>query len=192
MTMQRTQHSSSRGQSSGGQQSRGPQGPRGRGPLCRGPLCRGTRGVVLVEFLIAFMPIMAIYLCMMELVHFFTIREVVMHAANAGVRACAVVGTDAQFEPGGVEYNGGATDYKEAVKLALKPWETTQIFQLDENALTCDIGASAADPYGEDTVTVKGSYTCTVPLAKVIICNNGSKTMEVKSSFPHQGAKYKM
>jgi Flp pilus assembly protein TadG len=153
---------------------------------------RGTRGAVLVEFIFAFMPLMILYLCMAELVHYFTIREVVMHAANAGARACAVVGEDGQFQPGGKDYNGPASDYKEAVKWALKPWESTQIFQLDQNALKCDIGASATDPYGADTVTVKGTYTCIVPIAKVVICNGGTKTMEVKSSFPHQGAKYKM
>lgn len=155
-------------------------------------LRRGTRGAVLVEFIFAFMPLMILYLCMAELVHYFTIREVVMHAANAGVRACAVVGEDGQFQPGGKDYNGPADDYKEAVKWALKPWESTKIFKLDVDSIKCDIGATKTDPYGEDTVTVRGNYTCIVPIAKVVICNNGSKTMEVKSSFPHQGANYKM
>ena len=147
---------------------------------------RGTRGAVLAEFILAFVPIMTIYLTMLELAHFFVIREVVVHAANATARACAVVGP-VNDAPAGK--NGDIADAKKAGEWALKPWMASGN-NVTNIKVEC-IQAAAADPYGQDNGHITADYKCSVPIAKLIACAGGPKKIDVTSSFPHQGAKYK-
>ncbi len=147
---------------------------------------RGTKGAVLAEFILAFMPIMTIYLTMLELAHYFVIREVVVHAANATARACAVVGPVNDAPPG---KNGNTGDAKAAGEWALKPWMAS-----GNNVVNINVSctqAAAADPYGQDIGHITADYKCSVPIAKLIACAGGPKKIDVTSSFPHQGAKYK-
>ncbi len=147
-----------------------------------------TRGAVLAEFAIAFMPIMTIYLTMLELAHYFVIREVVVHAANVTARAAAVVGDTNQ--PGGGKVNGAfPDDCKAAGQFALQPWIKNGI---NVQNIKVDCTQDANDTYGQDTGHITADYTCSVPVAKYICCSGGSKKIDVTSSFPHQGAKYKM
>lgn len=147
---------------------------------------RGTRGAVLAEFILAFMPIMTIYLTMLELAHYFVIREVIVHAANATARACAVVGPTNDAPAG---KNGDTADAKAAGEWALKPWMASG--NNVKNVTVECTQAAAADPYGQDNGHITADYTCSVPIAKAIACAGGSKKIDVRSSFPHQGAKYK-
>jgi hypothetical protein len=140
----------------------------------------------LAEFAIAFMPIMTIYLTMLELAHYFVIREVVVHAANLTARACAVVGPVNDAPPG---VNGPLDDAKAAGEWALKPWMSSAT-NVNNIKVECT-QADAADPYGQDNGHITADYTCSVPVAKVIVCAGGPKKIDVTSSFPHQGAKYK-
>ena len=152
----------------------------------RNLLMRGTRGAVLAEFIIAFVPIMTIYLTMLELAHYFVIREVVVHAANATARACAVVGP-VNDAPAGK--NGDTSSAKLAGEYVMTPWKNSGN-NVSNIVVECT-QAAAADPYGEDTGHVTADYTCSVPIAKNIACFGGPKKIDVTSSFPHQGAKYK-
>lgn len=147
---------------------------------------KGTRGAVLAEFAIAFMPIMTIYLTMLELSHYFVIREVVIHAANVTARACAVVGPVNDAPPG---VNGPIDDAKAAGEWALQPWIKSGL-NIKNIKVEC-LQGDAADQYAEDSGHITADYKCTVPVAKVIICGNGTKPIDITSSFPHQGAKYK-
>jgi hypothetical protein len=51
----------------------------------------GTRGAVYVEFLIAFLPVLIFFLCLVQLVLLFSYRLIVEHAATNCARAAAVV-----------------------------------------------------------------------------------------------------
>jgi hypothetical protein len=116
------------------------------------------------------------------------IREVVVHAANLTARAAAVSGD--QNQPGGKDYNGAFPDTcKDAGNFALKPWIKSGI---NINNIKVDCTQDQNDPFGEDTGHVTADYTCSVPIAKFIACKNGARKIDVTSSFPHQGAKYKM
>lgn len=143
---------------------------------------------MLAEFIIAFMPIMTIYLTMLELAHYFVIREVFLHAANTVARACAVTGNESQNQPGGDAVNGASPDDpKAAGEWALKPWKDSG---LNVTNIKVDCTPNTSDPYGQDTGHITADYVCTVPIAKAIACSGGSKSIDVTSSFPHQGAKY--
>jgi hypothetical protein len=64
---------------------------------------RGTEGAVFVEFLIAFLPVFTMFLCLLQLALLFSVRLVVDHAAANTARAAAVViGDDPETygEPG--------------------------------------------------------------------------------------------
>ncbi len=64
---------------------------------------KGTEGAVFVEFLIAFLPVFTMFLCLLQLALLFAVRLVVDHAAMSTVRAAAVViGDDPETygEPG--------------------------------------------------------------------------------------------
>jgi hypothetical protein len=66
---------------------------------------KGTEGAVFVEFLIAFLPVFTMFLCMVQLGLLFAVRLVVEHAAVNCARSAAVIIAD---EPG--PYQGGSVE----------------------------------------------------------------------------------
>src|SRR5262245_43112129 len=50
-----------------------------------------ARGAVMVEFLIAFLPVFSLFLCLLQLGLLFAVRLVVEHAATNAARAAAVI-----------------------------------------------------------------------------------------------------
>lgn len=163
-------------------------------------LLKATRGAVFVEFLIAFMPLMTIFLSLCELTRYAATRVAVQHAAGIGARACAVTMNP---NPTSGALDGSEADVDKAVKYALSPWTGSAIsigsfnvplrsgiLKLD--AATCTTSANEADPHGQDKVTVSGQYKCSIPIAKTLVCSGGTKDISVTSSYPHQGANYKI
>jgi Flp pilus assembly protein TadG len=161
-----------------------------------------TRGAVFVEFLIAFMPLMTIFLSLCELTRYSAARVAVQHAAGIGARACAVTGKP---NPTYGNLDGTEADVNTAVQYALKPWTGSALnvpglninvpirgATLSVDAATCTTAATNADPYGTDQVTVTASYTCVIPIAKTLVCSGGAKNISITSSYPHQGANYKL
>jgi hypothetical protein len=68
---------------------------------------RGTAGAVYVEFLIAFLPVLTMFLCLVQLALLYAVRLVVEHAAVTAARTAAVViGDDAKEYTGSVEPAG--------------------------------------------------------------------------------------
>jgi hypothetical protein len=166
-----------------------------RRPL-KGPkgALKGTRGAVMAEFIIAFMPIMLIYLTLCELTAVFVDRELIMHAANVTARACSVV--EGYDMPNAPKLSGPADDATQAGKIALFDGATGAFGMLGKPNFSIDkvecLHKQTDDPYGEDVGHIQATYKCFVPWAKTIVCSGGNKSIEVSSSFPHQGAKYKM
>jgi hypothetical protein len=64
----------------------------------------GTEGAVFVEFLVAFLPVLTMFLCLVQLALLFAVRLAVEHAAVVSARAAAVViGDDPKAYQGQVE-----------------------------------------------------------------------------------------
>lgn len=150
---------------------------------------RGKRGAVLAEFIIAFMPICAMSLCVAQLSRYSIARLAVMHAAEVSVRACAVI---IDPDPGhDKQVDGPDSDVQTAAHIAMKPFGGDlggkEIHISDP---TCS--HSGEDNGGTDTVSIDAKYTCGIPLARWIVCGGGSKQWTVTAQFPHQGAKYKL
>ena len=83
--------------------------------------------------------------------------------------------------------NGPEGDANKAAKQVLKP------FLGKELALDSDVKCEhVGDRNGTDTVEVKATYTCDIPVAKKLMCPNGTHVWAVKAKMPHQGAEYKL
>ena len=149
-------------------------------------LGRNARGAVLVEFAFAFMPVCTMFLFVVQFSRFEMCRLATYHAANVAARACAVinVGGDA-INPGGDKMNGPETDADKAAKQVLKPFLGKEL-SLDNKVKCSHTGTTS----GTDSVDVKATYTCDIPVAKKLMCPNGDHTWTVTAKMPHQGAEY--
>jgi Flp pilus assembly protein TadG len=161
---------------------------------------RARKGAVLVEFAIAFMPICTMFLCVAEMSRYFIARMAVIHAAEVAVRSCAVI-SDPQ--PGNeAQLNGDpAKDWQTATDMVLKQTSSNPIpgwggfvgstSELNYTEPTCT--NTTGDSNGsDDTVSLKATFTCNVPVAQNIVCSGGQKNINITTKFPHQGADYKL
>jgi len=72
--------------------------------VCRPTKTKGTEGAVFVEFLIAFLPVLTLFLCLVQLALLFAVKLLVEHAAvNCARTAAVVIGDDPKAYSGQVE-----------------------------------------------------------------------------------------
>ena len=146
------------------------------------------KGAVLVEFLVALMPLMITFSCFVQLAQSATAKLVVKHSAIVGARAAAVISNKNNNTPDQPK-GANQADIEAGVKAALGPWlPHMQSVQVQvEDTSSCD------DPYGLVKVTVTVEHKCEVPFGGRLICGAGGATHRFKQaySFPHQGARYK-
>lgn len=152
-------------------------------------ILHARRGAVLAEFAIAFMPICAMFLCVSQLARYSIDRLAVLHAAQVAVRACAVI---KEPDPGfDNQLDGPESDIGRAADIALAPFEgTTGTGELTHSEPQCEHTGEANG--GTDTVTLKATFTCKIPIASKIVCSGGAKDITVHAQFPHQGAYYQL
>lgn len=153
-------------------------------------ILRSNRGAVLAEFAVAFVPICAMFLSVAQLARLELARLAVMHAAEVSVRACAVIvdpdpGHDAQLD-------GPDSDVQKAAHRAMQsigggPNGNGELTIADPQ---CAHGGDANG--GVDSVSIDATYTCTIPLADLIVCggHGANKKWTQIAKFPHQGAYY--
>ncbi len=146
-----------------------------------------NRGAVLVEFAIAFMPLMITFSSFVQLQQMATARIVVKHSAIVGARAAAVISNRARNTPDQADADN-EDEVKKSVESALGPWKRT----MRNINVKVDDTSTCADPYGMVSVTVTADYECSVPFSNLFMCGVG-KTHSFKpmtAQFPHQGARY--
>lgn len=157
-------------------------------------LHQDKRGAVLVEFLVALMPLMITFFGSLQLMQVATARVVVKHGAIVGARAAAVISNKNRNTPD--QPNGSDADVEAGVKLAMGPWVKT----MQSIDVRVDDQSSCDDPYGPVTVTVRAEYKCSVPFGN-LICSGmrfdgfhwnrpNAYPIEQRFTFPHQGARY--
>jgi len=150
-------------------------------------LGKDKRGAVLVEFAIAFMPLMITFSSFVQLQQMATARIVVKHATIVGGRAAAVISNKNRNTPDQEDADQEEV-VKKGVEAALGPWKGT----MSNLEVKVDDTSTCEDPYGMVTVTVTADYKCSVPFSNLFMCGTG-KTHSFKpmiSRFPHQGARY--
>jgi hypothetical protein len=153
-----------------------------------------TDGAVFVEFLIAFLPVLTMFLCMLQLALLFAVRLVVEHAAvNAARTAAVVIGDDAQSYKGSIEPqnevapSGGARyeAIRRAAMLSLAPFivdGTVRNVVIEFPAPNDPAGKAQSAPryapmdHGEVQkvrVRVRAEAICKIGLANRIACGGG-------------------
>jgi Flp pilus assembly protein TadG len=149
-------------------------------------LHKDRKGAVLVEFLVAVMPLMITFSSFVQVAQVATARLVVKHSAIVAARAAAVITNAHNNTPD--QKKGDNKDVIEAsVRAALGPWAKT----MDSIQVEIDDQSSGGDPYGMVQVTVTAEYHCSVPFGSTIVCKGGgARTIKMKAAFPHQGACY--
>jgi Flp pilus assembly protein TadG len=142
----------------------------------------GERGAVLVEFVIAAVPLLMMFFCFTQVAALANAKLVVRHAAIAATRAAIVI------MPPNPGNNGTMDDVRVAAGVAMGT------YLLDGKLVApdtqCTSQASAADPYGLVTCTVTATYVCDVPMGKWWVCGGSSKMVSDTMSLPNQGARY--
>jgi len=183
-------------------------------PLPRKPvlgLAQDTRGAAYVEFLIAFLPIFVLFMCIWQFGRILTVRVLCAHAAIAGARAAAVI--VAEPEDDGVVVHQVTDDKKQqitiAVYAALAPviandWLSS--IEVDFPSTPGGTGSSAVDltpkannfslaPPTMLHVRVSTRYRCLLPFADRLMCDHASDSgwtfpITAEGSFPYQSARY--
>lgn len=151
-------------------------------------LHRNRKGAVLVEFLIAFMPLMMMFSSFLQVAQVATASLIGRHATVVAARAAAVI-TDAHKNTPDAQPGDNKDDIVAAYTGALGPWKVT----MSPVNITIDDASSKDDNFGMVTVTATTDYTCSVPFGNRLVCTTLGGTHEIKNvvKFPHQGACYK-
>jgi uncharacterized membrane protein YgcG len=145
------------------------------------------KGAVLVEFLIALMPLMITFSCFVQLSQMATAKLVVKHSAIVGARAAAVISNKHNNTPDQPKGENKA-DIEAGVNAALGPWKK----QMATVTVKVEDSSSCDDPYGMVKVTVTAAHKCLVPFGGRLMCGavGATHTMEQAYTMPHQGARY--
>jgi Flp pilus assembly protein TadG len=172
-------------------------------------LARDTRGAAYVEFLIAFLPILVLFMCIWQLGRIFTTRVLCTHAAIAGARAAAVV--VAEPEDNGLVVHQVTDDKKQqitiAVYAALAPvlandWLSSIEVTFPPTRggggsvdLTPNAKNFSLSPPAMLHVRVSARYRCRLPFADLLMCDRGQDSgwtfpITAEGSFPYQSARY--
>lgn len=176
--------------------------------MTRCALASDARGVVMLEFLIAFVPVLVLFLGAVQLALLSAAELVVQHAAIAGARSAAVVLDDdlARYENAARGDLLGAR--AQAISRAvLHPLSTLAASVPEATTVAFPVAPSSpqlATDFAEDaeTVTVRVTHLarCVVPIARALGCEpftppDGSpqqriKRLQAEATMPRFGARY--
>lgn len=142
------------------------------------------RGAAMVELLVILVPLMTLFLSMLELTRLAIAHLLLERAAGMAVRACAVM----KDQPKNCEWDPDADALiQRAATEAIRPW-TEASLALDS------VQCQTKKPSGEDSVQVRAQFRCIVPIARDILCNAEqgapSRAVTARASYAHQGANY--
>ena len=149
-----------------------------------------TRGAVIVEFVVAVVPLLFAFFSLAQIAMVYTAKIMLRHAAIDAVRAYAVI------NPPNPGQNGTpTTDPTNAGIYALGPWYSGGGTAIQSATFSFSSQANTNQPYGYyelDTVTAQGTYVCSVPLGQWLACGMGKTTNigPYTATYPHQGARY--
>ena len=170
----------------------------------------GTRGAVYVEFLIAFLPVLIMFMCLWQMSRLYTTGLAVEHAAITAARSGSVVFADDPAQYGGAELHKPMGQRRQTVEgAALMPLSP---FILDGSLVSVNVtfpsspGSSQerdhydpSDPNSDDAhkvdfvrVHIEATFRCRIPLADRIACNPLTRTRTIirEAAYPYQGAGY--
>lgn len=172
------------------------------------------RGAIFVEFLIVFLPLLALILCLIQLALIYVGKATSQRAANAAVRAAVVILDDDPRYYGGAPRNAATGARLEEIRraaviplasLSAATGTVARAVGLSEPGLGASLawadGATTVSfPSGTSvglesdvTVRVTHRFRCGVPLGRWVLCHEGGGqwiTLRAEATLPNQGARY--
>jgi Flp pilus assembly protein TadG len=147
-------------------------------------LLRDNQGAIYLEFLVAFMPLFTLFLCLCELANLYSSKLVVRHAAYRAARAGAVV-----FPDDPANYTGGHSKLDDVKSAGLLPLRAKG--GLESGAVSVLTG----DEYERGqpvTVRVTAMHRCVLPIASRLVCSttSGTRALSGEVSLPAHAARY--
>ncbi len=158
----------------------------GSSTLGSSTLARDARGAVMVEYLIAFLPVMMLFASSWQLADLYASQLIVSRAASAAGRAATVVLPDDPYYYGDVEVDSfsGAREQQITLAAELVLQASPRILGNPEVSIT---GASGIGPL---TATVVANYRC-FPGWGVAVCGaDGRVSVTGRAEYPYHGATY--
>ena len=155
------------------------------------------RGAVYVEFLIVFLPLLVLFMSLVQLAFVEVANLVTKHAAVAACRAAIVVLPDnPQFYPSG-DQNHAEGDRLDAIKAAARArlLAVSVNPQVDVTFPSSAGGTDSKTAFSNgDTVRVQLAfdYPCLIPIGSRFVCNvlTLHKTLKAEAAMPLQSASY--
>ncbi len=159
-------------------------------------LTKDTRGVIYVEFLIAFLPVFTMFLGLVQLADLHQANVIVNHSAIMAVRSAVVILHDdpAYYQNAELGKPTGKRldDIKKAAMLPLLASRSIVGFKVN----------LPSSPGGDDTksqftrdelvrVKVQAKFDCRVPLASKLVCGTkAERTLSAEAALPNHGVSY--
>ncbi|HTV18063.1 MAG TPA: hypothetical protein VMG12_05315 [Polyangiaceae bacterium] len=151
-------------------------------------LAHCTSGALFVEHLIAFAPVMYFFLATWQLIELCATDLIVRRAANAAVRAAAVVLPDDPNSFGrdnGINtYAGLRRDYvQRAAELVLLAAGNV------EDNVTVDVSGTFSE-HNLITVEVTARFRCTAAWLNIVCGGQPTRALTARSTYVYQGARF--
>lgn len=146
-----------------------------------------TRGAIFVEHLIAFLPVMFLFLATWQLIELAAAHLIVQRAASAAARAAIVVlPDDYHFYADGSKPNQFAGERKQDIELA------AAMILATSPHFSSDLDVSVTPASGSEllTATVKAKFHCFAAWVSLVCGADGARELTATSSNAYQGAAY--
>lgn len=150
-------------------------------------LRRDARGVIFVEHLIAYLPVMFFFLATWQLIELCAAHLILKRAASAAGRAAIVVLADDPSYYGGVPKDQFQGARAEDVKLA-----AALVLAANPHFGAFDVSITPTTPTGNAplTTTVKATFHCFAGWASLVCGAGGARQLTAKSTYAYQGATF--
>lgn len=153
---------------------------------------RDRTGAVYVEFLIAFLPLLAFFLSLLQLAFVEVSALVTKHAAVTAVRAASVVLADDPIFYDGVPIGEASGARRAAIEAAARARLSPVAKEVRVKLSSGGGERTRFSPDDLATVRVEADYKCLIPIGNRIVCGIGrpTKTLRAEASLPIQGARW--
>lgn len=166
-----------------------------------GRLHGDERAVAMVEFTLVFVPVLFLFLAILELSRLSIGALMVQRAAGIAVRACVVI-KDQSPSCEGIDPGTANRLVARAATEGLRPLSDRHV---TFHSLTCEPDAGSALPAQSKPYTARltGRFECLVPMVSSVICQRTTPTnsddvantrsyryLNARATHAHQGARY--
>jgi hypothetical protein len=158
-------------------------------------LGRDRRGAVYVEYLLAFVPVVAFFISTSQFIELCAADLVLKRAASAAARAAVVVLPDDFHFYEGAEVNQFVGERKSDVMLAaaivLGTMCVPNVMSVPSHFTTFDVTLDGEMKESKPlTATVKASFYCGTGWAS-LVCGGATRQLTAKATYAYQGAGFK-